>query len=225
MAGYNYAKFISEFGTRTIENQERIDELKAIDLNNGMTEDELNTKHHEVTQLINSLFGLLIVPYEKYKFDYKNPEDPDSFSEQDLSQAKEYYDIAKMIINLEKKGKLYNDYNDNYLVSSFIRHMRNSLAHLGDEGLQFTPIAKKEAISKIIFHDQDETHQFCTELTVGDVRKLSKLLSDMYRNLENFREKDDIQSYQEKYQKYSALLRRKHPWALKFETSINRKTK
>ena len=58
MSGYNYENFIKEFTDRTMENYNRI--------KNGCI--GAQAESYEVTQLINSLFGLLIVPNEKYKY-------------------------------------------------------------------------------------------------------------------------------------------------------------
>ena len=96
MAGYNFSRFISDFGNRTIDNQKRIDALREEDRKNGMQEDELNEKHHEVTQVINSLFGLLIVPFERYK--YNRSSQAVSMRERDMQDTPEYYKIAKLII-------------------------------------------------------------------------------------------------------------------------------
>ncbi len=221
MSGYNYRTFISDYGERTIDNQRIIDTLKEQDRKAGLTEEELNNKHHEVTQLINSLFGLLIVPYEKYKFNPDNPNDVDSMGEEDLKRTKEYYKIAKMVISLEKKGRLFNGYKDRFLVSSFIRHLRNSLAHSGNEGLQFMPIEKQKAIKTVLFHDKDNSGQeFCVELSVGDVRRLTTLLSNMYKKLEHYRETDDLPKYKKLYEKYLKLMCSKNNWAKSFEMDV-----
>lgn len=212
MSGYNYNQFISDFTMRTIENQNKIDELREQDKKKGIEEKELDKKHHEVTQLINSLFGLLIVPYEKYKFEGDN-----SVSEKDMRRVanNEYNEIAKMIVELEQKGKLYNSYRDDFLVSSFIKHLRNSLAHSGDGGLQFMPIAQNKKISSILFHDEYNSKEFCTEITIGNIRKLTRLLNSMYKKLEHFKAEDDIHIYKEKYERYSELMKRNNgiKWA------------
>lgn len=219
MSGYNYNEFISDFCARTIENQGIIDSLREQDIKAGLSKDQINEKHHEVTQLINSLFGLLIVPYEKYKY---NPNNNDSMSERDLKKTAEYYKIAELIFKLEKRHRLYNDYNDRYLVSCFIRHLRNALAHSGSEGIQFMPIEKNSVIKTVIFHDKDnDNHQFCTELSVGEIRILSQLLSDMYNQLDHLIETDDLPKYKEKYERCVALMQAStHEWAKRFEQEI-----
>ncbi len=224
MSGYNYRCFISDFGVRTKENQKRIDMLREEDRKNGLSENELNYKHHEVTQLINSLFGLLIVPYEKYKFNPAIPDHIDSMGENDLKLTKEYYKIADMIISLEKRNRLYNGFEEKNIVSSFIKHLRNSLAHSGNEGIQFMPIEEHEAIKTVLFHDKDHRgKEFCAELSVGDIRKLSSFLSEMYKKLEYYRFTNDLPQYKKKYDDYLNLIHSsKNNWAKSFEESLKR---
>ena len=104
MAGYNYAKFISDFGGRTLENIQVIDDLREKDIaGNKKSKEEIEKEHHEVTQLINSLFGMIIVPYEKYKFRYYERESANSISEHDLKRTSGYLLIVQEIVDLEKK--------------------------------------------------------------------------------------------------------------------------
>ena len=58
MGIYNIEVFLNEFSSRTIKN------LKFIDDHVGYSD------VFEVTQLINSLLGLIIIPVEKYKRNY-----------------------------------------------------------------------------------------------------------------------------------------------------------
>ena len=221
MAGYDYAKFVSDFGNRTLENCRMINAARSNDISNKVEEIDINHKHYEVTQLINSMFGMIIVPYEKYKFDFERPNSPYSICENDLKETKEYYKIALMIIDLEKKGKLYNDYNENYLVSAFIKHLRNALAHSGDEGLHFTPVKKDEAIKSIIFYDNNnDGNKFCTELTIGQIRILIELVYGMYKNIEHYKEFDDLTAYGSVVNKHRQLMKVNHTWARKYTQDI-----
>ena len=222
MSGYNLNRFIKEFTDRTKENQNIIDHFRDIDKAKGTSKSVLDHKHHEVTQLINSLFGLLIVPYEKFKF--TSYDSPNSMSETDLQKTSEYFDIANMILKLEDDNRLYNEYKDYYLVGSFIRHMRNSLAHAGDNGLQFIPIAPEKTIESVIFYDKDKASgdRFCVELTVKEIRKLSSLMAKMYTKLEHTHEMDDIPEYSKRCDEYRNLMANKNgiKWAHSLQEKI-----
>ena len=223
MAGYDYAKFVGDFGKRTLENNKIINDLRSQDIRDEKKREiEIENKHHEVTQLINSLFGMIIVPYEKYKFDTSDQDGINSIGENDLKKTQEYYKIAKIIIDLEKRNKLYNSYNDHYLVSSFIKHLRNSLAHSGDDGMHFTPVEKKKVIKGIIFYDNDGAREFCVELSIGRIRELMALIFSMYEKIENMKEQDDLAAYMAAVENKKKLLKLNMTWARQFEKDVLR---
>lgn len=223
MAGYDYAKFVGDFGKRTLENNEIINDLRSQDISDKKkSEIEIENKHHEVTQLINSLFGMIIVPYEKYKFDTSDQDGSNSIGENDLKKTQEYYKIAKIIINLEKRGELYNSYKDRYLVSGFIKHLRNALAHSGDDGMHFTPVEKKRVIKSIIFYDNDGAKEFCVELSIGRIRALMNLIYSMYEKIENMKEHDDLTAYKAVVESKRNLMKSNMTWARQFEKDILR---
>ena len=222
MAGYNYAKFISDFGGRTLENIPVIDDLRANDIaGNKKSKEEIEKEHHEVTQLINSLFGMIIVPYEKYKFRYYERESANSISEHDLKRTSGYLLIVQEIVDLEKKGKLHNSYNDHYIVGSFIKHLRNALAHSGDHGLHFTPVNQKKVINSIIFYDCDGPYEFCVELSVNRVRKLIPLIFNMYKEIEDIKEVDDLAAYNKDVESKRRLMSTDNDWARRLARNID----
>lgn len=120
--------FVREFVKRTKKNLEVFDKAKT-------------KEDFEVTQRINSLFGLLIVPYEHFKHDSDY-----GFSESKLSKncRESYHKIELLIKKLheDKPKRLWwtrasfaNE--QNHLVSNFIKHLRNALCHSGEDRVLF----------------------------------------------------------------------------------------
>lgn len=214
MAGYNYAGFVSDFSIRTLENIKKIDKMKEEALLAGCSEDILQEEHHEVTQLINSLLGMLVVPYEKYKF---NHDSINSTRENELKSISEYGKLVDFIVNLEKRGKLYNSYeSDTFVVSCFLKHIRNSVCHSGNNGLFFSPINKKKKVEKILFYDHDGNEEFCAELSIGQLRQLLQLVAQMYQKVEEQSTNDDLKIYNGKVDSYKELLKKSSRWAQKY---------
>lgn len=136
MSGYSIEKFTSDFANRTWINYKKI--------KNGP---------FEVTQMINSLFGLLIVPEEKFK--YK------SLTHAEKQTIGDSPDIQKIIALIDdcrndhrykstypnEQGEGITDFD---MVANLCRHMRNSIAHGGYEGLHFYPLEDSD-IKNILF--------------------------------------------------------------------------
>lgn len=199
MGAYSYEVFIKEFTERTIKNYYKILERYEED----------PSQRYEVTQLINSLFGLLIVPNEKYKY-RKNGQGVKEFY---LKKAEGYKDITAIICDLKEDGRLYSSYDDNHEVSDFIRHMRNSLAHSGNQGLHFLPCAEGQKITSVIFYDSDKeyggTNEFCAELMIMEIFNLAKAIANMYSEIESYKEyKDKNEEYMEEIKKCRKLFER-----------------
>lgn len=205
MSGYNMEYFLGDFANRTVEN------LRYIDIesnNNGL---------YEVTQLINSLLGLIIIPVEAYKktcfIDDKKLK----------TTSKSDYDRIDDLLNLcQKEHRLYCDYKknnfekqqDRVCVSKFISHIRNSVAHGGNNGIHFYPVTESGQISDIIFYDNDEcqknakVHEFCVKLSIAELRALVISISSLYCKFEK-RDKNVLEKqkkYQEDIEKLEDLL-------------------
>lgn len=200
MGAYNYENFINDFARRTKKNYEKI--LYRYE------EEEAN--RYEVTQLINSLFGLLIVPNEKYKY-RKNGQ---GVRENVLKNTPAYKEIIDLIQDVKNDNRYYNSYDDRFEVSDFIRHMRNSLAHSGNKGLHFLPLEEREKISSVIFYDNDEefngTSEFCVELTISEIIILADNIVDMYSNIEEDEDAENKRKeYEEEIQKYRSLFQKR----------------
>ena len=158
MSGYNIECFIKDFGERTWENYQYI--------KNRASQENL----YEVTQLLNSLFGLVILPVERFK-DIRN-----------IEISKE---IIDMISDLENKKLLRNTYVEEKDPVMFIRHIRNAAAHAGNCGIHpYSIMDEGKRIGGVIFYDSDTESEFCVDLSVEGIEKLAKLISLFYMEVE-----------------------------------------
>ena len=204
MSGYNMESFLRDFASRTVEN------LGYIDL------ECRNKELFEVTQLINSLLGLVIIPVEAYK---KTCVIDDRKLK---ATSKKDYDTIEIILERCKNEKrLFCDYIKNQhekqmgrvCVSKFISHLRNSVAHGGNNGIHFYPVSESEKISEIIFYDNNECNkkssiinEFCIKLTLDELRELVNSISNLYCKFE--KKDQNASDKQEKYQKDIKKLER-----------------
>lgn len=208
---YNFNSFIKDFSKRTMEN------IKIIDN---------SPEAYKVTQVINSLFGLLIVPNERYN--HRNS--PNHGRESNFAKTTVYESIKNRIVALKNEKRYYSSYKDEYPVSDFIKHLRNSLAHAGNCNIHFTPTGENEIIESVIFYDSgrdlvcdlDHRHnhscphipaKFCAELTIDEIRDLSKKISQMYCEVEkwdtgNNNTVNDLRNYERQVKVRRALFNR-----------------
>lgn len=199
MGTYNYEHFVRDFIYRTRINKNIIQHRY----------EENPKKKYEVTQLINSLFGLIIVPNEKYKF--KRNEEITKEETLEIISEDEYNNILEFIEEIKDSGKYYNTYEDKYPVSDFIKHLRNSLAHSGEHGLHFVPLSEAQEITGVIFYDTDRyhNHEFCVELTISEIIDLSEIISDMYSKVDEKNAEKNRKEYEEEIERLRALFKNK----------------
>ena len=201
MGCYNYTHFIRDFAERTTENLHIIE---------GFGKDH---DRKEVTQLINSFLGLLVVPSERYK------KEPDKRKKEENTlkncSPEMYESIAKLIDLLKANQKLYNDYRDatKYPVCEFMHHLRNAVCHSGNKTLIFTPIEEYKEIETVIFYDTYTTkhgrkYEFCVELTVAQIRRLIVEISKMYVAVENAEAKAMQEEYEATVLRYRELMKK-----------------
>ena len=127
MSGYNYTHFVKEFAERTRMNLEIVEKSDA-------------PSAKEVTQLINSLLGLLVVPNERYKFSRNNNNRCTEYALRAANKTS-YGKIKDIINNIKAEKKFFCDYDNekNYPVSNFIKHLRNAVCHSGNNTLRVLP--------------------------------------------------------------------------------------
>jgi len=208
MSSYNYDCFITDFAKRTRANIYALDFLKnnmdVIPSKELHNDEEI--KIFEVTQLINSLFGLFIVPRERYKFRKGQSET----TEKSLKKTGEpYYAIKSLIDKVNNENRYYCNFIEEPPVSGFLTHMRNALAHSGDEGLHFTPMSEGSIIKTVIFYDRGKNKigdfcEFCIELDIDEIRELSISTSEMYSIVEQSNE--SLRRYNDIIDKRRALF-------------------
>ena len=202
MSCYNYTHFIKEFADRTIENLQIVERFS------------FEPEKKEVTQLINSLLGLLVVPSERYKEDSSEKEREENTLR--ASAPEMYRNIKKLITQLKSEKKLYNDYgfSKKYPVCDFIHHLRNAVCHSGNKTLIFTPIEENKKIETVIFYDtytndSGRKYEFCVELTIEQIRNLITEISKMYIAVENSEAKDIQKEYDATVLRYRELMKKK----------------
>ncbi len=210
MSGYNMEHFLADFADRTISNLRFIEDGAEV------------YKLHEVTQLINSLLGLIIIPVEYYKKTYKIKNCNKDRIIQGIS-LNDYNVVANMIEKCDKEKRFYSDYDRDrdrsgrISVSEFINHLRNAIAHGGNNGIHFFPVSDSRIISSVIFYDNNEfskkiakrdfdtraeINEFCIKLSVAELKVLVTAISSMYCK---FEKKD--RRPKEKKDKYASDIR------------------
>lgn len=187
----NCTIFIRELAERTLRNYNYIKERAH--------EDNL----YEVTQLINSMYCLLVVPEEI--FGIRRQDNPDSefalktkFStrEKNLKKYAGYWEIVKLLDELKTQNRVRNveigAFEEECPVCSFLYNLRNSLCH---EGIGFLPFQidfkgkLQNKIDNIIFQakkTKDTSNvQFIAVLSVAQLEYLLTNVATMYINVEN----------------------------------------
>lgn len=162
--------FVKDFSKRT---QQNMDSYKG---------------EYEVTQVINSLLGMVIIPKEAF-YDELTIRGVD-----DSNIIEQIRIIDSIVAQCDHDNKLYCSYKTKMDAKSFIRHIRNSVAHGGKEGLYFFPIEdeKEKQIKSIIFYDTEEDNhkngsnnegsreEFCVEMDYDQVRKLARAVAKLF---------------------------------------------
>lgn len=158
-------------------------------------------KLYEVTQLINSLMGIAVLPYEMHKEYFKSINDEKvaednkgkSLKElqESIRQTVPYKDLENHIRVLYGKKKWYSTYkkdlNNNRLceatfVFSFLGHLRNATCHSGDNAMSILPLTEGSAIKEILFYDNFEGQEFAMILKIEELEQLINLVATFYRD-------------------------------------------
>jgi hypothetical protein len=201
--------FISDFAERTKTNLEIINEIAASSFR--------DRKAFEVTQLINSFLGLVVLPNEKFK-NWEKKKSPEMKSTEDK--------IWNLLKKCESDHRYFNTFSDkdSRKAQSFIKHIRNSVSHSGNMGLHFFPIIEggDSNITHIIFYDsnysylmqrnwndQEKAHynakEFCLKLTIKEAGDLAKYIADLYCLVEKVPGED--KNYTSKIRALDTLLK------------------
>lgn len=195
------------------QDREKVREKKLTRWENG-TLDLIRNPHYktyEVTQLLLSMYGMLIIPYEKYK---KTSESRDELP-QALQRTANYASIKQKIRELKRVGRYRNTYKkfNDESVYQFIRHLRNAVSH---EGIHFLPLTsgQTEEIEEIIFYDfiaeesdgkgnilrytfKESPQRFCVKLSVKELKKFIEQITGMYSQISECFDVDDEKRYKQ----------------------------
>lgn len=174
MSGYNTEFFVSDFSERTQINYKKI--LNSTDSN-----------RYEITQLINSLLGLVVIPSEAY---FKKAGNIGSIK----MCKEEVQKIDSIVQKCIKEKRYYCDYGTLSAIQ-FIKHIRNSVAHGGNKGLMFYPLPEgdEKRIEYVIFYDEDTEKQkkFCAKMKIKELREFVKATAELYCKIDKKEGKDD----------------------------------
>ena len=172
MSEYDREHFVTDFIQRTLKNLEEINKIAESDSNT-------EAKAYEVTQLINSILGLIIVPFEKYSDVMDKGLQGDGFD--------------KMVVSMGNI-RLYTNYptdrnnHGELRVFNFIRHLRNAFAHLGNDRVIF--LSENKKLSGLLVYDttydekNDKTYKFCAELDLPSFKEIVKNIISIYTKLD-----------------------------------------
>ena len=196
-------EFTQDYAERTIANFKAINKLHK--------QEEKSGEVFEVTQLINSLFGILIMPFESVKATKNGQINPNTFRDINIKMEKAnpeaFNDLSVVINELKEAHLLYDSYAKDFekdvVEITFVHRLRNSLAHSGDKGLRFYPIGERDQkvgmIKSIIFCDEEKNakgESFIAELTVEQVERVVKDLAAIFSNYSEFDNYHVLEDYQ-----------------------------
>ena len=205
----NLKEFTHDYTTRTMANYSTI--FNAYLKEKKLQGEEEIEDVFEVTQLINSLFGILIMPFESVKALKKGQMGANNLRDvnQKMKEANEtaFNDLSAVIQELKEAHHFYDsyikDYEDGIAEIAFIHRLRNSLAHSGNNGLRFFPIGEGDQevseIKSIIFCDEEDNGKgdsFVAELAVDQVERVVKSLAEIFGNFTDFADFYDLADYQ-----------------------------
>jgi hypothetical protein len=170
------------------------------EINSIETETPNKDSLYEITQLLNSMMGIVALPYEMHKEYFKNVgEDKRSDENKDLTkndlQSKaqiweETAELRKLICEWYVQGKWVTTYtsdiSDGYLkkniVFGFLSHMRNAVCHSGDGAISILPLDDGVVIKEVLFHDTLEGQEFALLVSTGELYELVEAIAKFYRN-------------------------------------------
>ncbi|MCR5335013.1 MAG: hypothetical protein K6E42_00500 [Synergistes sp.] len=202
-------EFTKDYISRTEKNYDKILEIYCKD--NKKKSENVKPEVFEVTQLINSLLGILVMSFESVKALKKNQMNPNEMRDinKKMKSANEnaFNELSNVIDELKKNNKFYDSYSNDHEKDiseiAFVRRLRNSLSHSGNKGLRFFPIEEKDQdvnkIKSIIFCDEEKNKNedaFIAELSVEQVARVFKSLKLIFGNFEDFAEYYDLSDYQ-----------------------------
>lgn len=219
---YDFERFVEDYINRTLCNSRLINEAK-----------EKNAESvYEVTHLLNSFFGVLIVPFEAFNINkniYHSNNEKEKQKEKirndelldEMQKSEAYKEISLVIERLISSKRYVHNYNlsnkhhdlGRDKVYVFLERLRNSLSHGGNEGLSFLPIcdieskdALKNKLTHVIFHDEWRKSESYIKLSIDEIYDLYDLISSLFMDI-NQKHAFTIDEYQARVQKAEEYLK------------------
>ncbi len=209
MGGYSSREFSRMFSERTISNYEFIRST----VNNKDKYHTADSELFEVTQLLNSLMGLAVLPYEMHKDFFSRILQTDIAGFIRLSNSLEYKLLTKYIMNLYRDNKWKTSYDSDLrddgsidekkIAIRFLRHIRNAVCHSGNNAISILPLSEGTVIDRVVFYDRiPEKYNFHVRdrnglqgierpqpkfamcLSIEELEKLVYKIADLYNNTE-----------------------------------------
>jgi hypothetical protein len=183
---------------------------------------------YEVTQLLNSLMGIAVLPYEMHKQYFKLPvtenEQQKVIEQQRLRERQNtlkhntyYQELLAFIMTLYREKKwnttFYYDkkkdrINEDTIVFQFLSHLRNAVCHGGDNAMSVLPLDDGTVIEEIVFYDCYKDQEFAMRLSVDEISVLVAKVAAFYKYspLGNIDTTDNIEVAEEKAKKLLAKM-------------------
>ena len=160
--------FEFELARRTIVNLNNIDHQYVQQKKAGRTDEQISDVY-EVTQLLNSFIGLLVIPRERFLV-YGNTEMPSIFV---TEEARELLKTLNRERN-KPSGRYYTTYKngkERLTPWTISRHLRNAISH-GSLDIQPKTIEQGSSITGFSFIDKNikTEEEFKLELTIQEIR-------------------------------------------------------
>lgn len=163
--------FEFELAKRTIVNLNNIDHQYIEQKKAGKTDSEI-TDVYEVTQLINSFIGLLVIPREKF-LQYSNLQMPGRFETREAQDLLQKLNREKNTVTGRYKTTYKNYKNEEERLTPWTisRHLRNAISH-GALDIQPQSIMQGTSITGFLFKDKDKISgsTFQLELSIREIR-------------------------------------------------------
>jgi len=203
----DYKKFAQIFSERTRINLDIITQMA-----------DAGGDVYEVTQLLNSLFGITIVSYELF---FRNNNLLKSYEKEHILDSTSGKELEKFIRDCEEKNILKCTYaNWDHKGIELVRHIRNSMSHSGNSGISFFPLPEKgysepKDIKYVIFYDKNKSNrsacgdceeEFCLLLSIDELRMLSYDIQNFFADISKLYGEKAARKYEMHYKKVHKLL-------------------
>jgi len=157
-----------------------------------------------ITQLLNSLMGIAVLPYEMHKEyfneravkiesdDYRFKKDVFNDNQCRIRSYHEHNGLKEWILQKHREKKWETTYNSDKIgidikekavVFNFLRHMRNAVCHSGNNSLSILPLDDGVVIKEVLFYDQNKDNQneeFAMRLSIDELHELIELVNNFY---------------------------------------------